>query len=463
MQKWNKRNTILLNDFGDNYLEFFISVCIYLPEIKTKYTVPQHWPSTKMPVINVAIAGNITKYFFFETLTEATELWNSRTPGGLKIKFHQLYPDGLFSSYSSSVLSELSKTGEKIEMAETVVETGNGHEQRYHAILHKNTDDMTQYLCCGGSVDELCASRLSILGRALLATPVHIDCARGVWITLDRIEMAKTIDQAVQQLKSSQKRLSTTVKVTAPSWAQLNRCGIPQEHRIQLKQLKFPVIMKHRASNNHKMVIAYDINGALAALKHVFDGYKNQTTFEDALVSNSNHIDDDFDELLGLNVPSELKNEGSFDDDIVVQEFIEEHGGVLFKLFAVGEQIAVQTRRSVTFGDSLKCKHGYFYFDSQLVGCKERLTISFDQNNGKSLQTEAIHPGQDIITEIIRSIGTPLNLNLFGVDVIYDTNRKKFQIIDVNYFPGFKGVPQVHSWLLDLIANEVRDSGIPLT
>ena len=61
------------------------------------------------------------------------------------------------------------------------------------------------------------------------------------------------------------------------------------------------------------------------------------------------------------------------------------------------------------------------------------------------------------ITESIKKLANilanGLNLKLFGFDLIKPLNKRKYYLIDLNDFPGFKGIPNIE----DIIVNYLND------
>jgi ribosomal protein S6--L-glutamate ligase len=61
------------------------------------------------------------------------------------------------------------------------------------------------------------------------------------------------------------------------------------------------------------------------------------------------------------------------------------------------------------------------------------------------------------IEDIARRCGQAFGLELYGLDIAEDPERG-LQIIDVNYFPGYRGVPDAARRIADYITRVVRDA-----
>lgn len=65
------------------------------------------------------------------------------------------------------------------------------------------------------------------------------------------------------------------------------------------------------------------------------------------------------------------------------------------------------------------------------------------------------HPSMDLVQSIARSIGEVANLSLFGFDIIRDNSTGKYAVIDLNFFPSYRGVEGLHEALLALISTKL--------
>ncbi|EXB29144.1 Inositol-tetrakisphosphate 1-kinase 1 [Morus notabilis] len=135
---------------------------------------------------------------------------------------------------------------------------------------------------------------------------------------------------------------------------------------------------------------------------------------------------------------------------MVVQVFVN-HGGVVFKVYVVGDRhVKCVKRRSMPdispedHGDS---DGGVMPF-SQISNSNDEVNLNLK---------EVEMPPDEIVEEVARSLREELGLRLFNFDLIRDCNGKYF-VIDINYFPGYEKMPDYEpvltDFLLDLVQNK---------
>eukprot|EP01028_Stygiella_incarcerata_P003544 TRINITY_DN1724_c0_g2_i1.p1 TRINITY_DN1724_c0_g2~~TRINITY_DN1724_c0_g2_i1.p1 ORF type:complete len:323 (+),score=86.66 TRINITY_DN1724_c0_g2_i1:68-1036(+) len=138
---------------------------------------------------------------------------------------------------------------------------------------------------------------------------------------------------------------------------------------------------------------------------------------------------------------SDAKEKGS----LILQEYMD-HGGLLFKGYVVGEKVFTYERQSSKdlHGDDF----GVISFNSQNA-FPESLQPSHDQIKGKGWS-----PSQKLMEELSIILRRALDLDLFGFDVIHSTLDDKFYIIDVNYLPTYRGIPNIYEYLYEYVAQK---------
>lgn len=150
----------------------------------------------------------------------------------------------------------------------------------------------------------------------------------------------------------------------------------------------------------------------------------------------------------------------------LLQEF-NNHGGILYKVFAVGKKFNICERPSI--------KNYYSGADS----CKN--TIRFDSFRvSKSGQSyiEGIHDcdpahrrwrncdevkellNRQVVEQIISRIFETTNLYLFGFDVLIEEMSGNYALIDINWFPSYAGIGEEHfpKHLVELFRNGGADA-----
>lgn len=116
--------------------------------------------------------------------------------------------------------------------------------------------------------------------------------------------------------------------------------------------------------------------------------------------------------------------------DVYIQEFIE-CDGIERKIYVVGNKI---------FGIK-----------------RENPIYIYLRENPENIDVEKIDRQEFKITESIKKLAKilakGLNLKIFGFDLIKPLNKRKYYLVDLNDFPGFKGIPNIE----DVIVNYLKD------
>lgn len=120
------------------------------------------------------------------------------------------------------------------------------------------------------------------------------------------------------------------------------------------------------------------------------------------------------------------------------QAFIE-HGGWMYKLYVIGENVSIVPRRS------LQWHHSTHTFSSQQL--KEQV-YSNDEDTSATTKIQAIH---DRLEKLAIQVSQWCGLSLLGIDVIVGDEDGVVWMIDLNYFPGYDSVEDVPSKLAQCI------------
>ena len=113
--------------------------------------------------------------------------------------------------------------------------------------------------------------------------------------------------------------------------------------------------------------------------------------------------------------------------EYILQQYIP-HGGVLYKIYLIGEEVRVQLRPSLEAsreGDALS-------FNSQEMRAAGPVPADLAK---RAMERFAALEGR--VMEFTRALQKHLCLTLFGWDLIIEETTDTPYIIDVNYFPGF--------------------------
>ncbi|KAK4368766.1 hypothetical protein RND71_012558 [Anisodus tanguticus] len=134
---------------------------------------------------------------------------------------------------------------------------------------------------------------------------------------------------------------------------------------------------------------------------------------------------------------------------IVLQEFVN-HGGVIFKVYVVGDYVKCVKRKSLpdVTDDNLGRLESYLPFSqvSNLNTCEKK-----DDKYYKLMNLEDVElPPLSLLADIARGLRRATKLHLFNFDVIRD-NRvgNRYLVIDINYFPGYAKMPNYERVLTD--------------
>ncbi|KAG3260485.1 inositol-tetrakisphosphate 1-kinase, transcript variant X1 [Ictidomys tridecemlineatus] len=178
----------------------------------------------------------------------------------------------------------------------------------------------------------------------------------------------------------------------------------------------------------------------------------------------------------------------------VVQNFIN-HNAVLYKVFVVGESYTVVQRPSLknfsagTSGSSpgpslvppvwtgsgrssgrtvghTRVARGLY---APLAGrMPDRESIFFNSHNVSKPESSSVlteldkiegvfeRPSDEVIRELSRALRQALGVSLFGIDIIINNQTGQHAVIDINAFPGYEGVSEFFSDLLNHIATVLQ-------
>jgi len=136
---------------------------------------------------------------------------------------------------------------------------------------------------------------------------------------------------------------------------------------------------------------------------------------------------------------------------LVLQEFVN-HGGVLFKVYVVGEAIKVVRRFSLpdVSKRELSTNAGVFRFPR--VSCAAASADDADLDPGI-----AELPPRPLLERLAKELRRRLGLRLFNLDMIREHGtRDRFYVIDINYFPGYGKMPEYEHIFTDFLLSLVQ-------
>ncbi|KAG5846897.1 hypothetical protein ANANG_G00119850 [Anguilla anguilla] len=137
----------------------------------------------------------------------------------------------------------------------------------------------------------------------------------------------------------------------------------------------------------------------------------------------------------------------------VIQSFIN-HNAVLYKVFVVGESYTVVERPSLKNFPSGPAEREAIFFNSHNVSKPE---CSSDLTSRDNVEGVFQLPSDDVIRELSKAVRQALGVSLFGIDVIISNQTGQHAVIDINAFPGYEGVPEFFTDLLNHITSLLQD------
>ncbi|WOL05591.1 hypothetical protein Cni_G14320 [Canna indica] len=140
---------------------------------------------------------------------------------------------------------------------------------------------------------------------------------------------------------------------------------------------------------------------------------------------------------------------------LVLQEFVN-HGGVIFKVYVVGDYVQCVKRKSLpdVSEEKLESSEGSVTF-SQV---SNMTTQAPEEVEYYMHLDEPEMPPLSFLTELSRGLRRALGLRLFNFDVIRDVKvGNHYLVIDINYFPGYAKMPCYERVLTDFFWNIVHE------
>ncbi|KAL5070243.1 hypothetical protein RYX36_021130 [Vicia faba] len=137
---------------------------------------------------------------------------------------------------------------------------------------------------------------------------------------------------------------------------------------------------------------------------------------------------------------------------LVLQEFVN-HGGLLFKIYIVGESIKVVRRFSLPNISKRELSKVAGVYRFPRVSC-----AAASADNADLDPSIAEHPPRSLLEKLAKELRHRLGLRMFNVDMIREYGTKDvFYVIDINYFPGFGKMPNYEPVFTDFLLNLVQN------
>ncbi|PRQ20809.1 putative phosphotransferase with an alcohol group as acceptor [Rosa chinensis] len=136
---------------------------------------------------------------------------------------------------------------------------------------------------------------------------------------------------------------------------------------------------------------------------------------------------------------------------LVLQEFVN-HGGVLFKVYIVGEAIKVVRRFSLPDVSKRELSETAGVYRFPRVSCAAASADDADLD-----PSIAELPPRPLLERLAKELRRRLGLRLFNLDMIREHGtRDRFYVIDINYFPGYGKMPEYEHIFTDFLLSLVE-------
>ncbi|XP_069887564.1 inositol-tetrakisphosphate 1-kinase isoform X2 [Dipodomys merriami] len=136
----------------------------------------------------------------------------------------------------------------------------------------------------------------------------------------------------------------------------------------------------------------------------------------------------------------------------VVQNFIN-HNAVLYKVFVVGESYTVVQRPSLKNFSAGTSDRESIFFNSHNVSKPESSSVLTELDK---IEGVFERPSDEVIRALSSALRQALGVSLFGIDIIINNQTGQHAIIDINAFPGYEGVSEFFTDLLNHIASVLQ-------
>jgi inositol-1,3,4-trisphosphate 5/6-kinase/inositol-tetrakisphosphate 1-kinase len=170
-------------------------------------------------------------------------------------------------------------------------------------------------------------------------------------------------------------------------------------------------------------------------------------------------------------LPSRAALDEVCDGEWLFQEFLN-HDGVIYKAYVLGEFCQVFPRESLpNFPTELEDLSGAsaVHFNSHDPISSSMFLADLESKHEEDILTPRgtrqpfrlsvdIALLQDFVKWVAQKLRGVLNLNMFGFDVIRESKTNVLYIVDINYFPSYKGVHDLSELIVRHISRQVSGS-----
>ncbi|KAL8199572.1 hypothetical protein R6Q57_013140 [Mikania cordata] len=262
-------------------------------------------------------------------------------------------------------------------------------------VIHKATDEISSIerrKSCDHSSNIIYTSRMRELQRCVRELPdcCVIDPFDNIFPVVDRLKIQEIL-LGLENLKTESK-----LKIRGAYYLKVDNFeDVQLEQRLREAKLSLPIIVKPQVACG------------------VADAHSMAIVFKAA-------------DFTGLSVPLPA----------VVQEYVD-HSSILFKVYVLGEKVFYAVKNSMPNANILNNsseKNGFkpLLFDSLK-------TLPIDGNKKLSETGPDLDVG--LVIDAATYLRRVLDLTIFGFDVVIQDGPSDHVIVDLNYLPSFKEVP----------------------
>jgi len=201
--------------------------------------------------------------------------------------------------------------------------------------------------------------------------------------------------------------------------------AIPWLQACRLAKMQFPLVVKRRTAcgprSSHDIALVYDE-----------DGLERLLTSEPA---SRHHRNSNASRLFA-------------GDEVYLQEYVP-HGEAVFKIYVLGSEKQVSIHARSTLPIPRGTDRGYRILNTYDFG---KCAVSEPQIRATDrIATDGGYPEPPTPADaacLVRLVMQNLHVTLFGLDVLRSIVDGALYVVDLNYFPSFKDVPDAHHGLL---------------
>ena len=126
-----------------------------------------------------------------------------------------------------------------------------------------------------------------------------------------------------------------------------------------------------------------------------------------------------------------------------IAQSIVAHSGVYYKIFVIGDQLYCLEHSSLPDPSQLMMHRvaPAFHFNTKTLA--KDISKHFHPNRSKSGR----RPTSEELQTLAKALRHEIKMELFGADLLVDSDSDRIACIDVNPFPGYRGIPDFHSVL----------------